>query len=293
MTVELQKELAQRMGLLTGKPPSSGLHIFPLMHTTKQLADKEVTVISDQGGGGKPKDAHEEAAAANKPRLRLQDPSVTPVHRMWHTDSQFEHVPGDYAVLRMVELPRSGGDTVWASGYDVYDRLSRPMRAFLAGLTFTAGQKDKYEAIAAANGLAWYTEPRGAPENVGTEVTAVHPVIRTNPVTGWNTVYCLGHHVQRINGLSQIESRKIVDWLHEMVVLNHDIHVRHRWTNENDIAIWDNQCMVHTATPDYLGKGLGDRRGFRVLGIRDRPYLDPEAVGREEGLDREEAVRSA
>lgn len=105
----------------------------------------------------------------------------------------------------------------------------------------------------------------------------------------WNTVYCLGHHVQRINGLSQVESTKIVDWLQEMVVINHDIHVRHRWVNENDIAIWDNQCMVHTATPDYLGKGLGDRRGFRALGIRDRPYFDPEAVGREEGLLNEAA----
>lgn len=74
MTVELQKELAQRMGLLTGKPPSSGLHIFPLMHTTKQIDDKEVTVISDQGG--KAKDSKE---AASKPRLRLQDPSVSAI----------------------------------------------------------------------------------------------------------------------------------------------------------------------------------------------------------------------
>lgn len=107
---------------------------------------------------------------------------------MWHTDSQFENIPGDYAVLRMVELPRTGGDTVWASGYDVYDRLSPPMRAFLSTLTFTAGQKEKYEAIAAANGLAWYTEPRGAPENVGKEVTATHPVIRTNPVSGVSVI---------------------------------------------------------------------------------------------------------
>lgn len=74
MTVELQKELAQRMGLLTGKPSTSGLHIFPLMHTTKQIDDKEVTVISDQGG--KSKDTKEATA---KPRLRLQDPSVSDI----------------------------------------------------------------------------------------------------------------------------------------------------------------------------------------------------------------------
>lgn len=76
MTVELQKELAQRMGLLTGKPSTSGLHIFPLMHTARQIGDKEVTVISDQGGNGKPKDGNEAAA---KPRLRIQDPSVSAI----------------------------------------------------------------------------------------------------------------------------------------------------------------------------------------------------------------------
>lgn len=80
MTVELQKELAQRMGLLTGKPSTSGLHIFPLMHTTKQINDKEVTVISDQGG--KSKDAKEATA---KPRLRLQDPSVSGIES--HTNA--------------------------------------------------------------------------------------------------------------------------------------------------------------------------------------------------------------
>jgi hypothetical protein len=46
--------------------------------------------------------------------------------------------------------------------------------------------------------------------------------------------------------------------------------------------------MAHTATPDYLGKGLGDRRGFRVMSIGERPYFDPYSVGRAESLLREE-----
>ncbi|KAF3762834.1 taurine catabolism dioxygenase [Cryphonectria parasitica EP155] len=276
MTVELQKDLAQKLGVASGKPPTSKLHIFPFVHKEKQLDDKEITVITHED---KPVDK-------DKARARLQDPNVTPIYHMWHSDTTFEHVPADYAVLRMVEIPSTGGDTVWASGYEVFDRLSKPMQSFLSSLTFTGGQP-KYHENAAKNGIPYYTDPRGAPENVGKHIRAIHPVVRTNPVTGWNSVYCLGHHVEKINGVTPVESRKLLEWIHEMVVLNHDIHVRHRWTHPNDMAIWDNRSMVHTATPDYLGKGLGDRRGFRAMSIGERPYFDPEASGRAEALERD------
>jgi alpha-ketoglutarate-dependent taurine dioxygenase len=49
----------------------------------------------------------------------------------------FEHVPSDYAILKMVVLPETGGDTIWASGYEVYERLSPTWRRFAETLTAT------------------------------------------------------------------------------------------------------------------------------------------------------------
>lgn len=82
---------------------------------------------------------------------------------------------------------------------------------------------------------------RGAPENVGKHIRAIHPIVRTNPVSGWNSIYALGHHVEHINNVTPAESTRLLDWLHDIVVLNHDIHVRHRWVNDNDVALWDNR----------------------------------------------------
>ncbi|CZT13652.1 hypothetical protein WAI453_003037 [Rhynchosporium graminicola] len=283
MTIELQKELGQRMGLLSGKPATSGLHVFPLRQPGKELEDPEVTVIThfepDKSLPAAQKVAHQ--------RARLQDPRATLMHRMWHSDTTFEHVTSDYAVLRMVEKPRTGGDTLWASGYELYDRLSPPLHAFFKTLTFTGGQP-KYNQAAELTGIPWYEDPRGAPENTGRRLRAVHPVVRTNPVTGWNSIYALGHHVEFINGVSPDESKRLLDWLNDLVSLNHDIQVRYRWENVNDMAIWDNRCVVHTATPDYLGKGLGNRLGYRVASIGERPYLDPEAIGRADAEAKEE-----
>jgi hypothetical protein len=48
------------------------------------------------------------------------------------------------------------------------------------------------------------------------------------------------------------------------------------------IAIWDNRSVFHTATFDY--DGLGERFGNRVVGIGEKPYLDPNSTSKAEAL---------
>lgn len=50
-------------------------------------------------------------------------------------------MPSDYAMLKIHTLPETGGDTLWTSGYELYDRLSEPMRTMLEGLTATHDAK--------------------------------------------------------------------------------------------------------------------------------------------------------
>lgn len=57
-------------------------------------------------------------------------------------------------------------DTLWASGYEVYDRISAPYQKFLEGLTATYAQP-LFEEAAKKNGFKLYSGERGAPENVG------------------------------------------------------------------------------------------------------------------------------
>jgi alpha-ketoglutarate-dependent taurine dioxygenase len=175
-------------------------------------------------------------------------------------------------------------DTLWASGYEVYDRISGPYKKFLDSLTATYSQP-KFRAAAAAGTVRLHTKPRGSPDNVGSELSAVHPVIRTNPVTGWKSVFAVGHHVEKINGLTSEESNALLTFFTRLVVDNHDLQVRHRWQNANDLAIWDNRSTYHAATPDI--EGLGRRVGQRTVGVGEKPYLDPNSVSRREALARE------
>lgn len=162
------------------------------------------------------------------------------------------------------------------------------MRAFLG--TLTAHCANPYFAqAAAANNLSMFPGPRGSPENVGIVLEATHPVIRTNPVTGWNSVFAVGHHVSSINGLSKDESDYFLKRFIDLIVENHDLQVRLRWQNVNDIAIWDNRSAYHAATPDheYEAVWLGDRAGCRAVSVGERPYFDPQATGRREAIEKE------
>jgi alpha-ketoglutarate-dependent taurine dioxygenase len=174
---DLQKQLAQRLGELSGKPSTSKLHIHPVHNSGRRLggSDNEISILDAK------QDSELYGNAFNNRNYHAKEG--------WHTDIPFENVPSDYALLRLTELPASGGgDTLWASGYEVYDRLSPPYQRFLETLTATYAQPE-FERSAKRHKFELFAGERGAPENVGSELRAVHPVVRTNPVTGKQALY--------------------------------------------------------------------------------------------------------
>jgi hypothetical protein len=73
-------------------------------------------------------------------------------------------------------LPKTGGDTLWASGYEIYNRFSPAYQKFLGSLTATFSGENFIKAAAANPEKVRINEgPRGNPQNVGKELQAVHP----------------------------------------------------------------------------------------------------------------------
>ncbi|KAF8888440.1 hypothetical protein CPB84DRAFT_1786066 [Gymnopilus junonius] len=260
LDIEQQKVLATRLGELSGKPKTSKLHKHPISEETSELGT-EVSVISSVGGIARP-DITERSTRASTG---------------WHSDISFEPVPSDYAILKIHTLPEVGGDTLWASGYEAYDRLSPVYKKFLEGLT-AVHNADVFTRYAERKGIK-IQDPRGAPENTGSDLTTIHPVVRTNPVTGFKSLYVNRGFTKRIVELTLDESTDVLNYLEHHVSENHDLQVRYRW-RKNDIAIWDNRVTLHTATFDYEAL----RTGNRVVSLGEKPYFDPNSKSRREVL---------
>ncbi|PYH93835.1 alpha-ketoglutarate-dependent sulfonate dioxygenase [Aspergillus ellipticus CBS 707.79] len=258
----LQKELCRRLNELSGAPKENGFYRHSLL--AMQGEDPEMGKV----------DPDRLRTMYNKPLNGM--PRQTHI-REWHTDSSFEYMPPSYTVLRLGEMPETGGDTLWASGYELYDRLSPPYKRFYDTLTATH-QSPALAEVGRKNPKGMDSGPRGASGNVGLEFCTQHPLVRTHPLTGWKAVFGWGTNCHHIDDVTEIESKGIFEKNRRLIMDNQDLQVRFRWESTGDLAVWDNRCTFHTATHDHFG--LGERVGWRCMVMGERPFLDPKAKSR-------------
>jgi len=84
----------------------------------------------------------------------------------------FEHIPSDYAILKIIQPPSdAGGDTLWASGYEAYDRLSPSFQKLAESLTATHYQPN-FVKVKNEFGEELIDQDRGSPENNGLDFQA-------------------------------------------------------------------------------------------------------------------------
>ncbi len=151
-----------------------------------------------------------------------------------------------YSVLRAVEIPAYGGDTVWANTVAAYDDLSPQLKQLAE--TLWAVHSNKYD-YAAQRPKATAAE-RQHYEDVfaSTVYETEHPVVRIHPDTGERSLV-LGYFIQRFVGHSNFDSVELFNLLQNHVIRLENT-VRWNW-RKGDVAIWDNQATQHYALNDY------------------------------------------
>lgn len=174
----------------------------------------------------------------------------------WHSDVSCETEPPMGSILHMRELPQSGGDTMFANMYAAYDALSKPMRDFLA--TLKAWHESEH-VLAGTLGQKLKDERKEYPRSL-------HPIVRTHPETGRKALFVNSGFTTRIDGLSERESRPILDMLFEHVKTP-EFQCRFRWRPKS-IAMWDNRSTQHYALWDYFPHS---RLGYRVTICGTKP----------------------
>ncbi|MGY8960544.1 MAG: TauD/TfdA dioxygenase family protein, partial [Alphaproteobacteria bacterium] len=119
----------------------------------------------------------------------------------WHTDVSCDPEPPMASILRLVEIPPSGGDTLFACMYAAYEALSEPMKEYLGQLTATHDGAPNYRDRAKRRDNV--IEEKQYPSNV-------HPVIRTHPATGRKTIYVNEAFTTHINDVPKKEGAAIL-----------------------------------------------------------------------------------
>ncbi len=166
---------------------------------------------------------------------------------VWHTDVTFMRRPPLGSILRAVILPPAGGDTNWADSQLAYDSLTPAVQRLVDGLTAVHDGTREFGYYLAqrrgGQGNEWDGE-------IVTRLDPVeHPVVRVHPETGRKGIFVNPGFTSHIAGVSEFESRAILDLLYGHLTKPEHI-VRHRW-RAGDVALWDNRSTSHYANRDY------------------------------------------
>jgi taurine dioxygenase len=177
----------------------------------------------------------------------------------WHTDMSYNPVPPMASALYALEVPPSGGDTGFCNMYAALENLPAPLRARVDGLSCvhdsslnSVGQlRVGFEAV---------TDPRRTPG-------AVHPLVRTHPVTGRKCLFLGRRRNAHVQGLDLAESETLLDAL-----WSHATRPEHCWTQQwrvGDLVLWDNRCALHRRD-EFEGSARRVMHRTQISG--DRPF---------------------
>ena len=165
---------------------------------------------------------------------------------IWHTDTAYLEAPPMATMLIARELPPFGGDTLFASGAAALEALSPALQRMLEG------QKAVNTSAKADVTKTREDRVKDAPTAQSTkELSAEHPVVRTHPETGRKSLYVNYGHTARFVGMSEEESRPLLDFLFAHQA-RPEFTCRFTW-RVGDIAFWDNRCVLHNPVNDYHG----------------------------------------
>ena len=176
-------------------------------------------------------------------------PGIEPIHTdahstiqagpRWHSDLSCRTSPPIASILHLHEVPKQGGDTLFANLYAAYDALSAALKDWLTQLRVVH---------------TWVYADGKYPD-----VTAEHDLIQTHPVTGKRVLFVNESYTSHIVGLTKAESNALLSFLYQHITAPR-FQCRFSWQAQT-LALWDNRCTQHMALWDYYPE---TRSGYRA-----------------------------
>jgi len=174
----------------------------------------------------------------------------------FHIDSGYTVRPYRYTFLHALELPSTGGNTMFSNMYKAYEAVPPALKAKLRG----------------RKALHIHEYNRSEKADISGDISGIphhfHPVFITHPDTGRKSLFVDRLMTARIEGVDADESDAI---LHELYALGErrEFIYEHVW-RLGDFVMWDNRCTIHART-DFP---KDERRLLRRCTVEGEPLFE-------------------
>jgi len=176
------------------------------------------------------------------------------LNHLWHSDSSYLPIPNLGTVLRCLEVPDEGGDTIFASMFEAFEGLPGAQRERLLGLF-------------AMHSFEYLVASRALPELSAQDRTRLpavkQPLVRAHR-DGRCSLYLSPPYMETIVGWDPDRSRAFVAELTEWATQERYTY-RHRW-RPDDVVMWRNDCTLHRVTDYDIWRTRRVMHGTTLLG---------------------------
>lgn len=170
----------------------------------------------------------------------------------FHSDQCYYELPGKATLLYSIEVPPTGGDTLFSSATAVYDSLP-------------ADVKTRIDGLQALNVYDYGSNPTIKAKEIAPDAPKfVHPVVRTHDETGRKGLYVNRLMTDHIVGMERKESDELLEYLFQQAEKPEFIY-GHKWS-VGELVMWDNRCTLHART-DF---SPNTRRMLRRISIKGK-----------------------
>ena len=194
--------------------------------------------------------------------LVLKEPDqTTNIGGGWHTDHSYDQIPAMGSILRAVDLPKTGGDTLFAGMAAAYETLDDATKTEIEGLKATHSSR---HIFGAESSYAKEVGDRYGNAEAATQ-DAVHPIVLPHPETGRKGLYVNAGFTTGVVGMDEDAGKALLQKLYAHC-MQPQFHYRFNW-KPGSIAMWDNRSTWHWALNDYQGM----RREMHRITLRGVP----------------------
>lgn len=160
----------------------------------------------------------------------------------FHTDYSYLQVPARATLLYSIQVPKQGGDTLFADQYAAYDGLPAAMKKRLDGLVALHHYGNRHDLNKGSRTVASVLN-----DEQERKLTWVrHPIARRHPVTGRIALYAVSGSSFGVEGMPREEALDLLDEL-----TRHATQEKYQYRlryGVGDLVIWDNASLLHSAT---------------------------------------------
>jgi taurine dioxygenase len=196
--------------------------------------------------------------ASNPEVVRIvHDADKPATENIWHVDQSFRPAPPLGAVLRAIEIPAAGGDTLFADMRAVWNRLPSDVQRVVRGLRAT-------------HDIAKWAPAERVEELHAVAPVLAHPAVRIHPETGEEILFVNAAYTTSFVDIDAPDGLHLLDFLLRQVHVP-EVQCRIRWLR-GTVVMWDNRSVQHYATGDYYPA----RREMERVSIAGEPVVGPD-----------------